>query len=178
MLAALLSAAACGGDSEAEKPSSASGGVAEDSLPVAMSVEEIRAEIESRRGKPLLVNYWAMWCSPCVAEMPDFLSAGADFEKRGGQILLVAMDQLALGPDPVELPGKLKGFLSKRGWDAECLLWDGEAKAKELVEVLGPITALPATISYSKSGAVVEAHEGAGTLEMFREMAQRAAEAQ
>jgi thiol-disulfide isomerase/thioredoxin len=42
------------------------------------------------RGKPLLVNLWATWCAPCIAEMPT-LDALAEREK-GLQVLAVSQD--------------------------------------------------------------------------------------
>src|SRR5207249_3586751 len=34
-------------------------------------LEAIRRAISDRRGAPLLVNFWAVWCDPCVEELPD-----------------------------------------------------------------------------------------------------------
>src|SRR5690554_1475371 len=31
------------------------------------------------RGRPLLVNFWATWCAPCVKEMPDLDQLQAEF---------------------------------------------------------------------------------------------------
>ena len=45
------------------------------------------------RGRPLLVNFWATWCPPCVEELPllnAFYEAQAD---RGWQVVGLAVDQ-------------------------------------------------------------------------------------
>lgn len=37
----------------------------------------------SKVGKPIVVNFWASWCSPCKSEMPDFQSV---YEELGGEV--------------------------------------------------------------------------------------------
>ena len=49
------------------------------------------ATLAQFRGKPLLVNLWATWCAPCVAEMPT-LDALAEREKGRIQVVVVSQD--------------------------------------------------------------------------------------
>lgn len=60
------------------------------------------------RGKPLVVNFWATWCAPCVRELPEFDRFHREFGARGWQVLGLAID----GPTPVrEFLGRVKvGF--------------------------------------------------------------------
>ncbi len=37
------------------------------------------SSFEDFKGKPLVLNFWASWCPPCVAEMPDFQKASESF---------------------------------------------------------------------------------------------------
>lgn len=39
--------------------------------------------LESKIGKPIVINFWASWCSPCKSEMPDFQSV---YEDLGGEV--------------------------------------------------------------------------------------------
>jgi thiol-disulfide isomerase/thioredoxin len=44
------------------------------------------------RGEPLLVNFWATWCPPCVEEMPELSDFDAEFRPRGLRIVGIGID--------------------------------------------------------------------------------------
>jgi len=46
-------------------------------------------------GKPLLVNVWASWCGPCIAEMPELQRFAAAQGPNGVQVLGIALDDEA-----------------------------------------------------------------------------------
>jgi thiol-disulfide isomerase/thioredoxin len=49
------------------------------------------------QGKPLVLNFWASWCAPCVKEMPALDRFARDFAAQGWQVVGLAID----GPTPV-----------------------------------------------------------------------------
>ena len=55
------------------------------------------------RGKPLLINFWATWCPPCVKEMPELDRFHQTFSPQGWQVVGLAID----GPSAV------RAFLEK-----------------------------------------------------------------
>lgn len=59
------------------------------------------------KGKPVLVNLWAMWCGPCVVEMPT-LDALAEREKDRLVVLTVSQDMQNLD--------KIKPFFVEKGY--------------------------------------------------------------
>lgn len=51
--------------------------------------------LEQWRGKVLVVNYWATWCSPCRDEMPGFSRLHQKFQSKGVQFVGISTDDAA-----------------------------------------------------------------------------------
>lgn len=56
------------------------------------------------QGRPLLINFWATWCPPCIEEMPLIDSFYSQNHPNGWQVVGLAIDQ----------PSAVKAFLSRR----------------------------------------------------------------
>lgn len=66
--------------------------------------------LESFRGKVVVLNFWASWCPPCKAEMPDFETA---YQKYGNDVEFVMVSHLAWGSDTIE---SAKSFYNSSGY--------------------------------------------------------------
>jgi thiol-disulfide isomerase/thioredoxin len=45
------------------------------------------------RGKPLIVNFWATWCVPCIRELPALQRFQREYANRGWHVVALAVDQ-------------------------------------------------------------------------------------
>lgn len=64
-------------------------------LDFALPIEGPRLRMDRFRGKPLLLNFWATWCPPCVAELPLLSRFYSENAAKGWQVLGLAVDQAA-----------------------------------------------------------------------------------
>jgi thiol-disulfide isomerase/thioredoxin len=49
--------------------------------------------LNNLRGRPLLINFWASWCAPCIAEMPSLQKAADQLHPDGIDVLLISLDR-------------------------------------------------------------------------------------
>jgi len=47
------------------------------------------------QGKPMVINFWATWCAPCVEEIPEFSRVQTEFAPQGVQFIGIGIDNAA-----------------------------------------------------------------------------------
>ena len=95
------------------------------------------------RGRPLLVNFWATWCPPCVEELPMIEAFWRENGPKGLQVLALAIDQPSsvrrfLERQPLSFPVGLAGL-------------EGSQLAKSLGNAQG---GLPFSVFFGKDGRI------------------------
>jgi cytochrome c biogenesis protein CcmG, thiol:disulfide interchange protein DsbE len=155
VVAVMMLAAACGGGDGAAQttPPESSGGeppsVAEVGQPVPdvswFTFEGGNASIADYAGRPLVINFWASWCPPCITEMPAFEEV---HQALGDEVAF-------LGIDVQETAADGQAFL-----DGIEVTWDlGRDPDGDMVTTLGGV-GMPTTVLIDADGIVQEIHTG------------------
>lgn len=101
------------------------------------------------KGKWVLVNFWATWCPPCLAEIPDLIALHKN-KKNKLVVLGIAMDYR----DPQEVVQ----FAGQQKIPYPIILGDRKIAAQ-----MGPVDGLPTTYLYNPQGKMVAYNVGALT---------------
>ena len=94
------------------------------------------------KGKVVILDFWATWCPPCRAEIPDFIDLQKQFGSQGLAVVGVAMDQ--------DGPAVVKKFVEKVGINYPVVIGD-EAMSKKF----GGIEGFPTTFVIDRQGRMV-----------------------
>lgn len=105
-----------------------------------VKITELEKTIAESKG-PLIINFWATYCVPCIEEIPYFQEEAQKHAKDGVQLLLVSLDLKSYYPD------KLKAFVKKRQFTAP-MVWLNETNADYFCPRIDPkfSGSLPATL--------------------------------
>ena len=101
--------------------------------------------LKELRGKPILLNFWATWCPPCIAEMPSIQLV--NYEHQGEDVVILTVD--ILGSRPSETPSNLATFMQKNEYTFPVLL-DTDGKVTKSYF----ITNIPTTFLIDKDGII------------------------
>jgi thiol-disulfide isomerase/thioredoxin len=103
----------------------------------------------SFKGKPLVLNFWATWCPPCVEELPLLNAFFAENKAKGWQVLGLAVDQVGpvtrfLTQNPLNFSIAMAGFAGT-----------------EVSQSLGNVSGgLPFTVVFGPAGKVLHRKKG------------------
>jgi thiol-disulfide isomerase/thioredoxin len=86
-----------------------------------MKVTDLESYIRTA-DHPLVVNFWATFCGPCVAEIPHFQAIADKYKNSRVELLLVSLDL------PEDYPGKILSFARQKGFTGS-LAWLNETDA-------------------------------------------------
>ena len=108
------------------------------------------------KGKPLVINSWAVWCPFCREELPDFVALQAEFGER---LTVIAIDR----QEPLR---KAKGYTDELGITDDMLfLLDS---SDSFYKKIGGFS-MPETIFVNESGEIVVHKRGPMDLDEMRE---------
>lgn len=166
LLAALAFASACGGTA------APSAGEREPTLAIS-GLDGIEQALAARRGQACLLNFWATWCPPCVAELPDLLDVAREFGPRGGVVLGVSYDLMLPDMEREETLALVRDFLARRELALSTLILD--APDYDAIDARYDLPgAIPVTLAFDENGKLVDRHEGEATRERFAAMMRKA----
>ena len=120
--------------------------------------------VKNNSDKLRLINVWATWCGPCVAEFSDFVTLSRIYKERDFEFISISAD------DPEHKDKALK-FLKNKQSSGENYLFTEDDKYK-LIEAIDPHWqgALPYTLLVEPGGKVVYSNQGAVDPEELRKI--------
>jgi peroxiredoxin len=96
------------------------------------------------RGKPVLVNFWASWCTPCRQEMPEIVRASSTYADRGLIVLAIDLQENA---------DAVREFADDFGMTFPIVI-DRTGQVADAWRIGGPVEGIPASYFIDADGVV------------------------
>jgi thiol-disulfide isomerase/thioredoxin len=115
------------------------------------AVDGREVDLAKMRGKVVLIDFWATWCGPCVAELPNVLKAYKELHPKGFEIVGISLDS-----DKAEL----EAFVKEKGMEWP-QFFDGKGWKNEIATTYD-IQSIPAMWLVDQKGMVVDTSARSG----------------
>lgn len=110
-------------------------------------------QLSDFKGKKVMLNFWATWCPPCKAEMPEM----EQFYKQANKDVVI----LGVNIDP---QNDVKGFVHNYGITFPILL-DSENKVNGIYQILS----IPTTYFINRNGVIQNKYTGSMQINMMKQ---------
>ena len=99
------------------------------------------------KGKVVVLDFWATWCPPCRAEIPDFIDLQKQYQSKGFTVVGVSIDQ---GGTAAVAP-----FVKSHNINYPIVMGD-----ESVVHQYGDVEAIPTTFIIDPKGNIAGMHQG------------------
>jgi thiol-disulfide isomerase/thioredoxin len=114
----------------------------------------VDVKLASFKGKVILLNFWATWCGPCRAEIPDLIQLQQQYSN----------DLVVLGLSVDDTVDKLKPYAKEYKINYPVLVGLGR---EDVQEAFGPLWGIPVSVIIGPDGKIARKHSGIGTKAQF-----------
>ena len=104
-------------------------------------------DTSSLKGKIVVVNFWAAWCTPCADEVPQFIAFQRKYEDQGVQVIGISID---------DSESELRDFYRKFKMNYPVI-----AGSQGIAQAYGGILGLPTTLIIDRDGTIQKKINGA-----------------
>jgi len=131
----------------------------------ALSVRDLNGRtisLAELKGKVVLLNFWATWCPPCKAEIPDFIEFYGSHKAQGLEIIGLSVDRLS--------PAALQAFVLQNK-----MTYPVAFATEKIIEDFQPGDLIPTTIVVDKLGRIRHKQVGLTDKDTLAELFQKLA---
>ena len=114
----------------------------------------VDVNLESFRGKVILLNFWATWCGPCRAEIPSLVELQEQYKD----------DLVVLGLSVDDTAEKLLPYAAEFKMNYPVLVGNGR---EDVQEAFGPLFGIPVSVIIGRDGIIAKKHSGIATKEQI-----------
>ena len=118
--------------------------------------------LQSKQGKPVLINFWASWCGPCKAELPDLETACQQYGDK------VEFMMINLTDGSSETVDGVRAFLEENGYTFP-VYYDTDESAT----LAWGVSSIPTTVLIGPDGKYLHTQIGAMSAETIEQLVQQ-----
>jgi len=99
------------------------------------------------KGKVIVLNFWATWCPPCRAEIPDFIDLEKEYASKGVAVIGLSLDSIQ--------PSEVAAFAKNNGINYPIVM-----STDEVAQKYGVSEGIPVTCIIGPDGKIADTHLG------------------
>jgi thiol-disulfide isomerase/thioredoxin len=119
-----------------------------------LTVDQLENRFSNGKDTVYVVNFWATWCAPCVAEMPNFEKLQSAYRDQPLKVLMISVDFKS------KLESAVKPFVKKKKLQNELFLLNEKSQQEYIDKISKDWSgALPTTLIVNRTKSIRKIYE-------------------